>query len=39
MAVGSGLEAAEFDLAVTPLRELNAALHAWATTARGTGAC
>ena len=28
MAVGSGLEAAEFDLAVTPLRELNAALHA-----------
>jgi glutamate synthase domain-containing protein 3 len=28
MAVESGLEAAEFDLAVTPLRELNAALHA-----------
>jgi glutamate synthase domain-containing protein 3 len=28
MAVGSGLEAAEFDLAVTPLRDLNAALHA-----------
>ena len=28
MAVGSGLEAAEFDLAVTPLSELNAALHA-----------
>jgi glutamate synthase domain-containing protein 3 len=27
-ALGSGLEAAEFDLAVTPLRELNAALHA-----------
>ena len=27
MAVESGLEAAEFDLAVTPLRELNAALH------------
>jgi glutamate synthase domain-containing protein 3 len=27
-AVESGLEAAEFDLAVTPLRELNAALHA-----------
>jgi glutamate synthase domain-containing protein 3 len=27
-AVGSGLEAAEYDLAVTPLRELNAALHA-----------
>jgi glutamate synthase domain-containing protein 3 len=26
-AVESGLEAAEFDLAVTPLRELNAALH------------
>jgi methylamine---glutamate N-methyltransferase subunit B len=28
MAVESGLEAAEYDLAVTPLRELNAALHA-----------
>ena len=28
MSVESGLEAAEFDLAVTPLRELNAALHA-----------
>jgi methylamine---glutamate N-methyltransferase subunit B len=28
MAVESGLEAAEVDLAVTPLRELNAALHA-----------
>ena len=28
MAVESGLEAAEFDLAVTPLRELNSALHA-----------
>jgi glutamate synthase domain-containing protein 3 len=28
MAVDSGLEAVEFDLAVTPLRELNAALHA-----------
>jgi glutamate synthase domain-containing protein 3 len=28
MAVESGLEAAEFDLAVTPLRDLNAALHA-----------
>jgi methylamine---glutamate N-methyltransferase subunit B len=28
MAVESGLEAAGFDLAVTPLRELNAALHA-----------
>ena len=27
-ALGSGLEAAEFDLAFTPLRELNAALHA-----------
>jgi len=27
-AVDSGLEAAEFDLAVTPLRDLNAALHA-----------
>ena len=27
-ALGSGLEAAEFDLAVTPLRDLNAALHA-----------
>ena len=27
MAVESGLEAAEYDLAVTPLRELNAALH------------
>jgi glutamate synthase domain-containing protein 3 len=27
-AVESGLEAADFDLAVTPLRELNAALHA-----------
>jgi glutamate synthase domain-containing protein 3 len=27
-AVDSGLEAVEFDLAVTPLRELNAALHA-----------
>ena len=26
-ALESGLEAAEFDLAVTPLRELNAALH------------
>jgi methylamine---glutamate N-methyltransferase subunit B len=26
-ALGSGLEAAEFDLAVSPLRELNAALH------------
>ena len=28
MSVESGLEAAEFDLAVTSLRELNAALHA-----------
>ena len=28
MSVESGLEAAEFDLAVRPLRELNAALHA-----------
>ena len=28
MAVDAGVEAAEFDLAVTPLRELNAALHA-----------
>ena len=28
MAVESGLEAAEFDLAVTPLRDVNAALHA-----------
>jgi len=27
-ALGSGLEAAEFDLAESPLRELNAALHA-----------
>ena len=26
-AVGSGLDAREVDLAVTPLRELNAALH------------
>ena len=26
-ALESGLEAAEFDLAVTPLRELNAALR------------
>jgi methylamine---glutamate N-methyltransferase subunit B len=33
MAVESGLEAAEFDLAVTPLRELNAALHAVETDA------
>ena len=40
MAVESGLEAAEFDLAVTPLRELNAALHARRrrTRRRATGA-
>jgi methylamine---glutamate N-methyltransferase subunit B len=34
-AVGSGLEAAEYDLAETPLRELNAALHALPTDAHG----
>ncbi len=39
-ALGSGLEAAEFDLAVTPLRELNAALHARRRRRRrATGAC
>jgi glutamate synthase domain-containing protein 3 len=34
-ALGSGLEAGEVDLAVTPLRELNAALHALPADAPG----
>lgn len=37
-AVGSGLEAAEYDLAVTPLRDLNAALHAIETEPDRSGA-